>query len=207
MRTQRMRELIDQRTQQLKDHETGHRRLNDDVRQWKGNPRLSWHWKYVSLWRCLLLNSQDHARFNRQINAFKRKLEQLDGMSDEVCRVSSCAFRFINPLSSHSPKVLNLCAGIRELDAGNGPLHQADEYHGNAWPLSVRFNYFYLMIRKGSERTTRNEASVPVVPYLVGSILYFQLKTIGALLCFLNLKCLQSDSPRSSSVTSSFATK
>ena len=32
MRTKRMRELIEQRTQQLKDHETGHRRLSEDVR-------------------------------------------------------------------------------------------------------------------------------------------------------------------------------
>jgi hypothetical protein len=36
MRTQRMRELIEQRTQQLKDHETGHRRLSDAVRKLHG---------------------------------------------------------------------------------------------------------------------------------------------------------------------------
>jgi len=32
LRLKRMEELIEQRTQQLKDHETGHRRLSDEVR-------------------------------------------------------------------------------------------------------------------------------------------------------------------------------
>lgn len=55
-RTARMQELIEQRTQQLEDHDAGHRRLSDD----------------------------DHERFNRQIKAFTRKLEQVNSMSDEL---------------------------------------------------------------------------------------------------------------------------
>ncbi|CAB9516036.1 expressed unknown protein [Seminavis robusta] len=54
-RQNRMRELIEQRTEQLKAHESGHRRLSDE----------------------------EHTRFNRQIKAFKRKLEQVDAMSEE----------------------------------------------------------------------------------------------------------------------------
>lgn len=87
----KMQELIEERTAQLKAHEAGHRRLSDEVgkiqvfkfsflhTEWK-------YWMELNLMNFvfLFILFQDHERFTRQIKAFKRKIDQVNSMTDEV---------------------------------------------------------------------------------------------------------------------------